>query len=134
MPIGFTIVRHPAHPGDSAGVRITGTVTNLGTANYVSRPDQQTARLYLRGPGATWHLIAERPFQHLEVGDSFSFSYERNWTIGGPSTPTFKLAITYDAKIASDGNTSNDDCDLANNTRERSGVEIDAMLRDAPGP
>src|SRR5262245_33899036 len=114
-------------------VRITGTVKNIGTAPYISGPEQQLVNLYEMVPGGPSRLVASRRFQNEAINEEITVSYERAWNSSSPAEgefpPTYKLIVTYDPDIRLDGNTKNDDCNGANNARERSGGDINAMFR-----
>lgn len=109
-------------------VRITGVVRNVGRAAYESNPGQQIAYLY-----ENERLVAQRSFQNLTPGQEVRVVYVRDWNISSPAEgefpPTYKLIIGYDPDIAIDGNPRNDDCNLNNNRRERSGEDIRALFR-----
>ena len=60
-------------------------------------------------------------------------SWERDWNSSSPSEGEFpnsyRLLILYDPDIYMDANKDNDDCNQNNNKKERSGTEINDMLR-----
>ena len=109
-------------------VRVTATVKNVGNRDFISRAGQQTALLY-----SDRTLIARRDFINLAVGQSFTFSYDRNWDSSSPAEgefpPNYRLIVTYDPDIYIDANPQNDDCSQANNDRTRSGSDINALFR-----
>lgn len=108
-------------------VRVTATVKNVGHLAYVSRAGQQSAYLYSDNT-----LVAQRSFINLAVGQSFTFSYERQWDASSPSEgefpPNYRVVIGYDPDIYIDGNSQNDDCSNSNNNRLRSGRDINALF------
>lgn len=114
-------------------VRITGTVRNVGGAPYESGANQQIASLYELVPGGRPRLVASRAFQNLAPGADVSVSFVRDWYSASPAEgefpPSYQVIIGYDPDIRIDGNTKNDDCNGSNNTRTRSGADINGMLR-----
>jgi hypothetical protein len=109
-------------------VQITGVVKNLGNAAYISNPNQQSIHLY---EGS--RLVTQKPFQNLTPGQEVTVTYTRSWDASSPSEgefpPTYKLLIVYDPDIRLDGNPRNDDCNAANNQKQRSGADINALFR-----
>lgn len=118
-------------------VRITGVVKNIGTAPFTCNPGsmQASAHLYELPPGAVsgGTLRGHTDFSSLAVNGTVTVSYERDWDSSSPAEgefPTsFRLMIVYDPDILLDGNKANDDCKINNNTKSRSGTEINALLR-----
>jgi hypothetical protein len=114
-------------------VEITATVDNVGRATYSSRPNQQSVQLYEATPGGPSRLVAQTAFVNLAPGEGVKVSYTRNWYAASPAEgefpPTYRAIIAYDPDITMDGNPRNDDCVAANNRRERSGADINAMFR-----
>ncbi len=134
VDIRFEIVRRDTQ--FRGRVRITGVVRNIGNAAFTSNPgtQQASAQLYEVPAGATsgGTLRAHTNFNALAVGGTVTVSYERDWNSSSPAegefAPSYKLMIVYDPDIRLDGNPNNDDCNMSNNTRQRSGTEINAML------
>ena len=123
--IDFTLVRRDTT--FRGRVRITGRVRNQGGA-YRSNPGQQSIVLEELPLGGLPRIVAQRDFEDLEPGQEVTVEFERNWDISSPAEgefpPDYRVRILYDPDIASDGNSENDDCGAANNSRERSGTEI----------
>ena len=113
--------------------RITGTVKNVGTAPYVSGPNQQLAELWEVPVGGRPRLVAQRAFQNLEPGAEVTVTFERDWYSASPAEgefpPTYRVTVAYDPDIRIDGNVKNDDCNGGNNVRERSGADINGLFR-----
>lgn len=109
----------------AAKVRITGVVKNVGTKAFSGGGG--TAYLY-EIDGRDTYLRNEKKFSYLGIGEQFSLYYERDWNISSPMEgefpPEYKLLILYDAGILEDGNTNNDDCNMKNNKKVRSGKRI----------
>ena len=132
--IRFEIVRRVTQ--FTGRVRITGVVKNIGNAAFSCSPGavQASAHLYQMPPGAAagGTLVGHTDFSTLAVGGTVMVSYERDWNSSSPSEgefpPSYKLMIVYDPDILLDSNTANDDCNTSNNSRSRSGTEINAML------
>jgi len=127
-------------------VRIEGVVRNLGRAAFQSRPGQQTVQLYEVGiGGGRPKLVAEKSFTSLLpqlVNEKSSAAlaspvvrvqYERDWDSRSPNLgefpPSYRLVIVYDPDIRLDGNKQNDDCNMGNNSKERSGADINRLFR-----
>lgn len=115
-------------------IRITGIVKNIGKKAFVSGPNQAAAQLYEIPLGAaSGRMVAQRAFRNLAPGATISVPYERDWNSSSPSEgefpPNYKLIITYDPDIYMDANKQNDDCGRNNNTKQRSGTDINAMIR-----
>jgi hypothetical protein len=117
-----------ARTGDFTGrIRITGTVTNLGAA-FDSDPGQQSAELWEIPDGGAPRLVASVEFVDLAPGESVTVAHETLWDAAFEFPPSYRLAIAYDPDIFVDGNEENDDCDLAGNSRDLSGAQIDALF------
>jgi len=131
--IRFEIVRRDSQ--FTGRIRITGEVKNIGNKAFQSGPNQAAAYLYQLPPGATsgGTLVAQQPFTDLAVGNALNVSWERDWNSSSPSEGEFpysyRLLIVYDPDIYMDANKENDDCNGNNNQKDRSGSDINAMLR-----
>lgn len=129
--IDFSIVSRTSQ--FSGKVRITGVVKNIGMESYISGPNQQEVFLYEGPMGGTSKLVARKKFQNLNPGQEVTVTYERQWDASSPSEgefpPSYKVIIVYDPDIRLDGNPKNDDCNMNNNQKERSGTEINALFR-----
>lgn len=129
--IDFTIVSKTSQ--FSGKVRITGVVKNVGLEPYISGPNQQEILLYEGPMGATSRVVARKKFQNLNPGQEVTVVYERNWDSASPSEgefpPSYKVIIVYDPDIRMDSNPKNDDCNMNNNQKERSGADINALFR-----
>jgi hypothetical protein len=97
-------------------VTVKATVKNIGGKAYSSNPGQQALFLYKNGT-----YVAKKDFEDLAVGISFSmtYSYTAKRTVVA-QTVSFKAQINYDPDIRMDGNTGNDDCKSADNSKEKS--------------
>ncbi|ACI21234.1 MULTISPECIES: hypothetical protein [Thermodesulfovibrio] len=129
--IDFTVVSKTSQ--FSGKVRITGVVKNMGVEPYISGPNQQAVYLYEIPMGGKANLVATKKFQNLNPGQEITVSYERNWNASSPSEgefpPSYRVVIAYDPDIRMDSNPKNDDCNMNNNQKERSGTEINALFR-----
>lgn len=120
--IEYSLVNLTA-PGQGR-IMVKGTVDNIGTADYLSSPDQQGIQLWEDGL-----MVAEQSFQDLLVDAQVTIQYERDWTVGGEFIPArYQLIVTYDPDIFDDGNPNNDDCRLENNSLLRSTAGVDSLL------
>lgn len=133
VEIRFDIVRRDSQ--FAGRVRINGVVKNIGNKTFQSGPNQAAAYLYQLPPGATsgGTLVAQQPFTYLAVGDAINVSWERDWNSSSPNEGEFpnsyRLIIVYDPDIYMDANKDNDDCNGNNNQIDRSGTEINDMLK-----
>jgi len=129
--IDFTIISRTSK--FSGRVRISGVVKNIGLEPYISGPNQQAVYLYEGPMGGTARLVAQKKFQNLNPGQQVIVTYERNWDAASPSEgefpPSYKVIIAYDPDIRLDGNPKNDDCNINNNQKERSGADINALFK-----
>lgn len=97
-------------------ITVKATVKNVGGKAYSSNQGQQALYLYKNGV-----YVAMKDFEDLAVGASFmmTYSYTVKRTVS-VQTLNFKAQINYDPDISMDGNTGNDDCKLADNSKEKS--------------
>lgn len=129
--IDFSIVQRTSQ--FAGRVKIVGVAKNVGGAAYESGSNQQQIHLYEHIPGGSPRLVAREPFHNLAPGQEATVQYERAWDSSSPAEgefpPTYKLQIVYDPDIRLDSNPKNDDCRGANNQKERSGADINALFR-----
>lgn len=122
ISIEFTKLTEPLP--NTGTVRITGMVTNIGLANYVSGPEQQIVELLEDGK-----VVETTEFQNLAAGESVSVSHERAWSTADEFQPdNYTVRIVYDPDIFMDGNVANDDCNMGNNSKTRDAQEINALF------
>jgi hypothetical protein len=137
VEIRFDIVRR--YSQFRGRIRITGVVKNIGSKAFQSGPGQAKAYLYQLPPGVPCPnatggtVVAEKGFTNLAPGAVITVSWERDWNSSSPSEGEFpncyRLLISYDPDIYIDGNDNNDDCNQNNNKKDRSGTEINDMLK-----
>jgi hypothetical protein len=132
VEIRFQIVR--SYTQFKKRIRITGIVKNVGGKAFNSGPNQAKAYLYEVPIGASsGRIVAQREIRTLAAGATMQLVYERDWNSSSPSEgefpPNYRLQILYDPDIYMDANKDNDDCNQNNNKKERSGTEINAMIR-----
>lgn len=131
--VDFAVVARSATSRFEGRVRITGKVKNVGRSAFESHAGQQAVQLWETAPGARPRLVASVPFVNLAPNQEISVSFDRTWNSSSPAegefAPSYKVMLSYDPDIFIDGNTKNDDCNSRNNVKERSGVDINAMLR-----
>lgn len=118
--ISFRLARR--YNDTRALVHVVGTFRN-GGGDYRSGRNQQLVQLLENG-----RVVEERPFANLASGESLSLSKYVQWDRTNEFPPTYKIAIVYAPDISVDGNTANDDCRLNNNTRQRSGQDINDLF------
>jgi hypothetical protein len=137
VELRFQIVRR--YSQFKGRIRITGVVKNIGAKAFIAGPNQARAYLYqlpsgVPCPNATGGtIVAQREIRNLAPGASLPVSWERDWNSSSPSEGEFpncyRLLITYDPDIYMDATKDNDDCNQDNNKKDRSGTEINDMLR-----
>ena len=120
-------------------IRITGVVKNIGGKAFIAGPDQAKAYLYQMPAGVPCAnatggtMIAQKAIVNLAAGATSELSWERDWDSSSPSEGEFpscyRLFITYDPDIYMDASKDNDDCNQNNNKIDRSGTEINDMLK-----
>ena len=114
-------------------LRITATLKNVGTQNYVSRPGQQSFAIWVKNPEATGpssiKVVVSRDFPRLNKGASITISgtYQIprlvQWNHRQPRYGECKAGrviwalVSYDPDITMDSNPHNDDCSLRNNKK-----------------
>lgn len=135
--IRFQIVRRDTQ--FKGRIRITGVVKNVGGKPFICGPNQAKAYLYELPPGVPpatatgGRIVAQKAIRNLPAGAFLLLTYERDWNSSSPSEGEFpnsyRLLITYDPDIYMDANKNNDDCNQGNNKKNRSGTEINDMLR-----
>ncbi len=129
--ITFSVEKEDQFSGTAT---ITGTVTNIGTANYESGEGQQALYLYEKNLGASapGTLVNQMNFVNLDAGASIEVTYTRDWNSSSPAegefAPDYILRLSYDPDIFIDGNTNNDDSNLNNNSIEESGIAINNLF------
>ncbi|WP_298309661.1 hypothetical protein [uncultured Aquimarina sp.] len=131
--ITFTIVKDDDFTGTAT---ITGTVTNIGDANFNSGNGQQAVRLYQRSLGAPapGELVDTVSFTNIDAGETLTIRYSRPWNSSSPAEgefpPDYRIVIDYDPDIFIDGNDQNNDSDLTNNDLTVSGSGINDLFRN----
>lgn len=135
--IRFQIVRR--YTQFRGRIRITGIVKNIGRRAFIAGANQAKAYLYQMPAGVPCAnatggtAIAERAIVNLAPDATIELSWERDWDSSSPSEGEFpncyRLFITYDPDIYMDASKDNDDCNGNNNKKDRSGTEINDMLK-----
>jgi hypothetical protein len=135
--IRFQIVRR--YSQFRGRIRITGIVKNIGGKAFIAGANQAKAYLYQLPAGVPCanatggDIVAQRAILNLAPGATLSLSWERDWNSSSPSEGEFpscyRLLITYDPDIYMDASKDNDDCNQNNNKKDRSGTEINDMLK-----
>ncbi len=119
--IDFTLVSGGGTMGD---VRIDGVVENKGGGAFDSSAGQQRVQLF---EGTT--LVATQEFVRLDPGETVTVSFVRiDFDTTNEFPPDYRVVITYDPDISTDGNDNNDDCATSDNALERSGSEINDLF------
>tara|TARA_Y100000815_G_C13336876_1_gene498194 strand:+ start:1097 stop:1585 length:489 start_codon:yes stop_codon:yes gene_type:complete len=111
-------------------VRIRGHIKNIGNANFNSSLGQQVAYLIERPLGTTNETTmatANLPTV-INVDGEITFSYTRNWDTTIEFQNDIILRISYDPDIFIDGNLTNDDANMNNNTLVLQGNAINSLF------
>jgi hypothetical protein len=115
-------------------VRVTGIIKNIGNKTFIPIHHQAKAFLYEMPPGSSTggKILVQQVITTLTAGAEFSLSCDRDWTLtptsGGELPPGYRLQILYDPNIYNDTSKNNDDCSLKNNSKIRSGFEINNIF------
>lgn len=137
VDLKFSIVRR--HTQFRGRIRVTAVIKNVGKKPFLSGPNQAKAYLYQLPSGLPPNtpqqgtIVAQRAITNLPAGASFQLTYEREWNSSSPNEGEFpnsyRCMILYDPDIRMDANKNNDDCNNKNNRKERSGTDINDMLK-----
>lgn len=137
ISLDFSIVQR--HSQFRGRIRVTAVVKNVGKKAFVSGPNQAKAYLYELPSGLPpdtpqqGKVVAEQAIVNLAPDGEIRLTYERDWNSSSPNEGEFpnsyRCMILYDPDITMDSNKENDDCNNHNNRKERSGTEINDMLR-----
>lgn len=122
--IGARIIRRDS--ATAGRLRIVAEIRNLG-GYYISGSGQQLVTLTEHLPGGD-AVVAQQDFTRLVTGGNLSLSIEKEWSTTTDPPSDYILSIGYDPAITADGNPSNDDCHLLNNSRTLSGDDIHALF------
>ncbi|MBW2172284.1 MAG: hypothetical protein JRF69_09965 [Deltaproteobacteria bacterium] len=126
--IKVEIISRDEH-GHGGKVRITAIAKNRGGADFASGPGQQSLQLWEDVPGVNEKQpVKQREFQNLAKDAKIRISIERDWTASTEFPASYEARISYDPDILADGNENNDDCNMRNNKKRRSGTEISSMF------
>ena len=114
-------------------LRITSTLKNVGTQDFVSRPGQQAFVIQAKNPAISgpraYETLARRDFRRLNKGASITLTatYEipriiewghRERRYGECQAERVIWSfVSYDPDISMDGNPQNDDCNVRNNKK-----------------
>jgi len=106
-------------------VLVKGVVQNIGLADFLSDPNQQSVQLWADGV-----MVAMTPFEDLVFDQQVTVEEELGWDTESEFPPVqhYQLIVTYDPDILLDDNLNNDDCRFTNNSIYRSTVDIDALF------
>jgi hypothetical protein len=119
--LDFAVLTKPETVFDTGSIRITASVKNLGNAPFIATPNGHLAKLYGRGPGGRYFLLAEEAFRDLAPGESVSFSIERAWSPSYEPWEGFRVVIVHGSETAND-------CFLGDNVVERPRQDINALF------
>jgi len=119
-------------------VTITGTITNIGDADFNSSEGQQSIFLYQKSLGTPSNepgeLVSRKDFTALNAGATETVTFTRDWYSASPAEgefpPDYRIVISYDPDIFIDGNDANNDEDLSNNEVTESGSGINDLFRN----
>jgi len=123
MEIQYSLVNQTS---DTAGtVLVKGVVQNIGLADFLSDPNQQSVQLWADGV-----MVALTLFEDLAVDATVTVEEELGWDTESEFPPVehYQLIVTYDPDILLDDKVENDDCRFSNNSILRSKAGIDALF------
>jgi hypothetical protein len=106
-------------------VLVKGVVQNIGLADFLSDPNQQSVQLWADGV-----MVASTLFEDLAVDEQVTVEEELSWDTQSelPPVQRYQLIVTYDPDILMDENLNNDDCRFSNNSILRSAEGINALF------
>lgn len=106
------LVRRDSRHRFQGRIRLTARLKNIGNADYVTRPNQQTVQLYYGR-----RMLKNQPFGNLRKGETKTIAVELPWNAAGEFQGNLKAMIVYDPDIRMDGNPRNDDCKMSDNSK-----------------
>ena len=124
--VNFRIVRR--YSQFSGLVKVTGVVKNIGKQHFVGNASQMSINLYeVKASGRT-KLIRKVSYASINSGQTKSVSAYVRWSASDEFPPSYRVHIVYDPDIKKDGNPRNDDCNRANNSKQRPGSDINRLF------
>lgn len=103
---------------------VAGVVRNVGSADYVSRPNQQSVNFSGAGlPARSLRFGNVRRGGSIQTGAVFRVP-------GGEFTPDITAMLSFDPDIKMDKNTGNDECNTRNNKAVLSRSVINQAIRN----
>ena len=124
---------------------LAATLSLAGAAQQAERttqPGQQTERKTKvmeadkqveRQTTADKPLVRQTTTTSKGDGPVVRVQFDRDWDSRSPNLgefpPSYRLVITYPSKLPGDNNPRNDDCNLNNNVKTRSGADINTLFR-----
>jgi len=124
--VNFQVVRR--YSQYSGLVKVTGTVKNIGKQHFVGNASQMAIILYEVRPGGSTRILRKASYPSINSGQSKSISTYVRWSTSNEFPPSYRISIVYDPDIKMDGNPRNDDCNSANNRKQRSGTDINRLF------
>lgn len=114
--------RNPGHRF-SGRIQAKAVLKNVGSADYVTRPNQQTVQIY-HGR----RLLTNAPFGNLRAGQVKIITAQLPWNAAGEFQQGLKALIAYDPDIRLDGNPRNDDCNMGDNQKTVAPARINRLF------
>ena len=102
---------------------VAGVVRNIGSADYVSRPNQQSVNFSGAGPQRSLRFGNVPKGGSVETGAVFGVP-------GGEFTPDIIATLSFDPDIRMDKNTGNDECNTRNNRAVLSRLSINRAINN----
>lgn len=116
------LYRNPGHRF-SGRIQAKAVLKNVGSADYVTRPNQQTVQIYHGS-----RLLTNAPFGNLRAGQVEIITAQLPWNAAEEFQQGLKALIAYDPDIRLDGNPRNDDCNMGNNQKTVAPARINRLF------
>lgn len=104
-------------------IQLKAVLKNIGTANYVSRSNQQSVQIH-QGR----RLLKNERFGNLRKGEVKIIAVQMPWNAAGEFQQNLKASIVYDPDIRMDGNKQNDDCNMRDNTKTIAPARVNRLF------
>ncbi|MFP4003695.1 MAG: CARDB domain-containing protein [Alphaproteobacteria bacterium] len=110
--------------GQYAGtIQLKAVLKNIGNADYVSRPNQQSVQFHHGGK-----LIENVRFGNLAEGQVKILKARLPWNATSEFQDTLSARIVYDPDIRNDGNPRNDDCRMGDNRKTVTPAKVNSLF------
>jgi hypothetical protein len=111
--------------------RLAATVENTGRGDFISSAGQQVVEVDRAAPGGPSVRVENISFGSIPAGSpGLEATHDvLRWRTSQEFPPSYRFHIRFDPDITSDGNLSNDDCTVKNNSTSITGEDINDIIR-----